>query len=56
VVPGTLYSVAKIGGTFRIANVSPGKHVVKLWTPAGEQSKEISVPATGEAVADFAVR
>lgn len=56
VVPGTQYALTTGGGVYRIADVGPGKHVIKMWSPAGEQRKEVVVPASGELTVDFAAR
>ncbi len=56
VVPGMQYAMTTSGGAYRIPDVLPGKRVIKMWSPAGEQRKEVVVPASGELTVDFPAR
>ena len=54
VVPGTQYAVTTLDADYTIADVAPGKRVIKMWSASGEQRKEVVVPKTGELTVDFA--
>ena len=57
IVPGSMNAVANIGAAYRIGNVPPGKHVLKIWSAGtGVQTREVIVPASGEATADLSAR
>ncbi|MFQ5692572.1 MAG: hypothetical protein ACE5IM_05965 [Nitrospinota bacterium] len=49
------YAIVGEDGTFRIADVPPGRYTLKAWHPTlGTQKKTITVPAGGKAEAAFA--
>jgi plastocyanin len=49
------YAVSAADGSFKIANVPPGKHTVRIWHERfGQLTKTVSVTAGGTATVDFA--
>ncbi len=54
VVADTPYAVAGEDGTFVIKNVAPGTYTVTAWHETlGEKTAQVTVPASGDAAADF---
>jgi len=50
VTPTRKFALVGPGGTFRIADVAPGSHRVKIWLPSGERTAVVEVPAQGIAL------
>lgn len=54
VMENPYYAVTDAAGTFSLTDVPPGQHDLKVWHETlGEQTIRVSVPARGEAKADF---
>jgi hypothetical protein len=54
VLPHPFYAVSSKDGTFKIANIPPGKYVIEAsHRKAGKKTMQIEVPATGSKPADF---
>jgi plastocyanin len=48
------YALTDDGGSFRIADVPPGTYTLEYWhEKLGPQTRQVTVPATGSATADF---
>jgi len=55
VAPHAWYTVSGPDGTFKLDNVAPGTYTLSYWQETlGSQTAQVTVPATGEAKADFA--
>jgi len=55
VAPHAWYTVSGSDGTFKLDNVAPGTYTLSYWQETlGSQTAQVTVPATGEAKADFA--
>ncbi len=50
VAPGRIFSLVGPSGRFRIDDVAPGTHTIKVWLPSGERSATIEVPKQGAAL------
>jgi plastocyanin len=50
VVPSGKFSMVGPSGRFRIADVTPGTHTIKVWLPSGERSTTVEVPRQGVAL------
>jgi plastocyanin len=51
------YALTDASGSFKIADVPPGKHTLKVWHPVlGEQSKEVTVNEKAEAKVAFELK
>jgi plastocyanin len=50
VTPSRSFALIGPSGRFRIADVTPGPHTVKVWLPTGERSETIEVPQQGSAL------
>ena len=50
VVPSGRFGMVGPSGRFRIADVAPGSHTIKVWLPSGERSATVEVPQQGVAL------
>ena len=50
VVPSGRFAMIGPSGHFRIGNVTPGAHTIKVWLPSGERSTTVEVPQQGMAL------
>jgi plastocyanin len=50
VAPSRRYGMVGPSGRFRIDDVAPGMHTIKVWLPSGERSATIEVPPQGVAL------
>jgi len=50
VAPSGSFSLVGPSGRFRIDDVAPGPHTIKVWLPSGERSAAIEVPKQGAAL------
>ena len=54
VAPHAWYTVSGADGAFKIENVAPGTYTLSYWQETlGTQTAQVTVPATGDAKADF---
>ena len=49
VVPSRSFALIGPSGHFRISDVDPGVHTIKVWLPSGERSTAVEVPQQGVA-------
>jgi plastocyanin len=49
VTPSRQFGMVGPSGRFRIDDVAPGKHTIKVWLPSGERSATVEVPTRGGA-------
>jgi plastocyanin len=47
VAPSRRFGMVGPGGRFRIEDVAPGMHTIKVWLPSGERSASVEVPPQG---------
>jgi len=50
VAPSSRFAMIGPSGRFRIGNVAPGAHTIKVWLPSGERSAAVEVPQQGTAL------
>ena len=50
VVPSGRFGMIGPSGRFRIGDVAPGAHTIKVWLPSGERSATVEVPQQGVAL------
>jgi hypothetical protein len=49
-VPSRRFGMVGPSGRFRIDDVAPGLHTIKVWLPSGERSTTVEVPPQGVAI------